>query len=408
MTEAAAFRPLAGLRVVDLGQGVAGPYCGQLLGDHGAEVVKVEPPRGDWARTMGTSGVDGQGGVFVSVNRNKRGICLDLRHAEAVSLLRQLISRADVVVDSFRPGVMERLGLGAKVLRAQNPGLVYCAITGFGPTGPNAELPAGDSTMQAYGGLMSIVGERDGEALRVGNVVSDMLAGTNAFSGVLLALLSRAADARGRDVHVSLLDSIVAFQAPPLTEFLMTGKVPERLGNSHPLIAPSGAARASDGAFIFTVFDHQWVRFCEGLGRTALATDPRFATSGARQVHRDALSAELAPLFASREKAQWIEALRAMDVLCAPINSYPELIGDAQVRHNGLIASTSDAGGQDYPMLRNPVRLQDSQTAMAAPPRLGEHTRELLGELCGCPAPLIDDLLARGVALAMHKETEHA
>lgn len=399
--------PLHGIRVLDFGQGVAGPYCGQLLADQGAEVVKVEPLRGDWSRTMGDPGAKGQSGVFVSVNRGKRGISLDLRQPEALEIVRGLAAHADVVLESFRPGVMDRLGLGAAELRRANPALVYCSVTGFGPDGPNVDLPAGDSTMQAYGGLMSIIGERDGQPLRVGNVVSDMLAGMNAFSGVLLALLQRRAGAPGTDVHVSLLDSIVAFQAPPLSEYLMTGKLPERLGNDHPLIAPSGAMRTSDGAICFTVFDHQWPAFCEGLGLSELAVDARFASSGERQRHRDALRAVLEPVFAAATRTQWLARLRTMDVLCAPINDYRDLVADPQVRHNALFGRIDGTDG-GYPAIRNPVRLGSSgAVAPSAPPRLGEHTRDILERSCGIAPARIAELLARKVVLAA-KEPEHA
>ena len=278
--------PLAGVRVLDFGQGVAGPYAGQLLADQGADVIKVEPPRGDWAREMGVRDANGLSGTFASVNRNKRGLCLDMRLAEGKDLARRLALKADVVIESFRPGVMDRLGLGYEALKKDSPRLIYCAVTGFGEDGPNVDLPAGDSTMQAYGALMSIVGERDGAPLRVGNVVSDMLAGMNAYSAVLLALLQRGNSAPGTRIGVSLLDSLVAFQAPPLTEFLLTGQLPKRQGNAHPLIAPSGAVKTKDGHIVFTVLDHQWTGFCAGLGLAALATDPRFATSTDRQKNR--------------------------------------------------------------------------------------------------------------------------
>lgn len=390
--------PLEGLRVLDFGQGVAGPYAGQLLGDNGADVIKVEPPRGDWARTMGAQDGTGLSGTFVAVNRNKRGLCLDLRKPEAVDIARRLALRADVLVESFRPGVMDRLGLGYDALRAANAKLVYCAVSGFGETGPNAELPAGDSIMQAYGGLMSIIGERDGGPLRVGNVVSDMLAGTNAFSGVLLALLARNAKGEGGRVSVSLLDSLVAFQAPPLTEFLLTGVAPRRLGNEHPLIAPSGSVRTLDGQINFTVFDHQWRAFCEGLGLSALAADPRYTGTGERQKNRDALNHELAAVFATRTSAEWIQKLRALDVLCAPINDYPALVGDAQVRHNALVASATDAAGRNIPLIRNPVSIDHRPPRLAPPPRLGEHTAAILqGELAMDNAT-VSRLLAAGAA----------
>lgn len=392
--------PLFGVRVLDFGQGVAGPYCGQLLADQGAEVIKVEPARGDWSRSMGVAGEHGQSGVFVSVNRGKRGIALDLRQPEAVRLVRRIATTCQVVLESFRPGVMDRLGLGAADLRKDNPQLIYCSVTGFGPDGPNAELPAGDSTMQAYGGLMSIVGERDGGPLRVGNVVSDMLAGTNAFSGVLLALLGRREGEAGRDVHVSLLDSIVAFQAPPLTEYLMTSRLPQRLGNDHPLISPSGSIATSDGLISFTVFDHQWPAFCVSLGIEHVAQDPRFATSTSRQHRRDELRAVLAPIFASDTRDSWLARLREMDVLCAPINDYAQLVQDPQVVHNRLIGE-SHSGERRYPSIRNAVRLSgQGDIAFSAPPRLGEHTRQVLEGLVGLSSGEVDELVSRRVAFA--------
>lgn len=390
---------LAGLRVLDFGQGVAGPYCAQLLGDHGADVIKIEPPRGDWSRTMGAQTESRMSGTFISVNRNKRGLCLDLKMREAVSVAKALALKADVIVESFRPEVMDRLGLGYEELRRHNPKLIYCAITGFGESGPNAGLPAGDSTMQAYGGLMSIVGERDGDPLRIGNVVSDMLTGTNAFSSVLLALVGRTSTGEGRRVGVSLLDSIVAFQAPPLTEYLLTRTPPQRVGNEHPLIAPSGSARTKNGMIMFTVFDHHWVRFCAEMGIPELAVDPRFCDSGARQCNRDELRNRLAPIFATCTSEKWLERLRAMDILCAPINAYPDLIQDPQVLHNNLIQFMSGQGGVALPGIRNPVRVAGETEHMRAPPLVGQHTQEILKSELGYDERRIEHLVETGVAV---------
>ena len=403
-------RTLEGIRVLDFGQGVAGPYCAQLLGDHGADVVKIEPPRGDWSRTMGAQDGTGLTGTFVAVNRNKRGVCLDLSRPEGIEAARGLALQADVIVESFRPGVMDRLGLGREALRREKRDLVYCSVTGFGESGPNAAMPAGDSIMQAYGGLMSIIGERDGDPLRVGNVVSDMIAGANAFSGVLLALLGRARSAPGAsdDVRVSLLDSIVAFQGPPLTEYLLTGREPRRLGNEHPLIAPSGAARTADGQINYTVFDHQWRAFCAGLGLERLADDPRFAGTGGRQTNRDALNAELHAVFRTRTSAEWLEKLRAIDVLCAPIHEYPALVRDPQVRHNAIVGSVAAADGRELPVLRNPVRVGEAPGPCSAPPRLGEHTREVLSRELGYAPDRIDALLASRAAIALEPQSQAA
>lgn len=392
--------PLRGLRVLDFGQGVAGPYCAQLLGDHGADVIKVEPPRGDWCRTLGVQAAPGMTGAYISVNRNKRGLCLDLKHAEAVEIARTLALKADIVLESFRPGVMNRLGLGYEALRREGPGLIYCDVTGFGPSGPNVDLPATDSTMQAYGGLMSINGERDGDPLRVGNVVSDMLAGANAFGGVLLALLSRGASGIGRRVSVSLLDSIVAFQAPTISEYLLTGKTPRRLGNQHPLSAAAGVYRTSDGAISFTVMDRKWEKFCTGLALDELARDRRFSSSDARQANRDALRAILLPILLAKTTAEWLAILRDLDLQCAAINDYPALIEDPQVMHNGLIQSIAGGAEPDIPTLRTPVRLEGEPPRLARPPRKGEHTVEILARDLGYSPAQIDATLSGGVAIA--------
>lgn len=369
---------LSGLRVLDFGQGIAGPYCGQMLGDHGANVIKVEPPRGDWSRTMGVQDQNGMSGSFISVNRNKRGICLDFRQGDAVDIAKTLALKADIVLESFRPNVMGRLGLGYEELRRHNPRLIYCSISGFGDSGPNESLPASDSTMQAYGGLMSIVGEPGGKPLRIGNVVSDMLTGMNAFSGILLGLIARNATGEGKRIRVSLLDSIVAFQAPPLIEYLITNELPRRIGNAHPLISPSGAINTADGMIMFTVFDHHWERFCTELDLAYLASDPRFNTSEQRQRNRDVLYEALAPAFIHRTSKECIEKLRAMDVLCSPINSYHDLVHDEQVLHNRLISRLTTPDGSDVPLIRNPVRIEGAGQAWRLPPRLGEHTVEVI------------------------------
>jgi len=385
---------LKGLRVLDFGQGIAGPYAAQMLGDHGAEVLKIEPPRGDWSRTMGAQSAARASGPFLSVNRNKRGLCLDLAQPAAAAIARQLAERADVLVESFRPGVMERLGLGEAALREKNPKLVYCAVTGFGADGPNAALPASDSIIQGWGGLMSINGARDGDPLRMGNVVADMLAGMNAFAGVLLALRERDAGGPGRRVAISLLDSIVAFQAPPLTEYLLTGAMPRRMGNDHPLTSPAGAFRASDGLISLAVMDHKWPDFCAALGIEALADDSRFATGAARQENRDALRAELDPLFARHDSAHWLRVLRAADVLCGPIHDYASLRDDPQVRHNELLALDARGGA---PVVRSAVRVQGTGERYDPAPLLGEHTRVVLSSELGLDAAAIDRLIADGV-----------
>lgn len=384
---------LNGLRVLDFGQGVAGPYCAQLLGDHGADVIKIEPPHGDWSRGMGMANDDGLTGTFLAVNRNKRGMSLDLRSEESVAVALELARKSDVLVESFRPGVMERLGLGFDNLRTDNASLVYCSVSGFGSSGPNVHKSAGDSTMQAYGGLMSIIGEEDGPPLRVGNVVSDMLGGTNAFAGVLVALLARATDGQGRRVSTSLLDSMIAFQAPPLTEYLLTGVLPARAGNQHPLIAPSGAFATTDGHVTMTVLAHQWDRFCRGLGLDQLVEDPRFATSNARQAHRHELNDLIAPIFSGSTCEDALSRLHELDILCSPINDYSQLVAEEQFRHNRLVRDASDDSG--LPMVANPVKVDGDVLSCTAPPALGEHNRQVLSDDLGWDDKRIERFLKK-------------
>lgn len=378
--------PLEGVKVVDFGQGVAGPYGAMLLGDFGADVVKVEPPRGDWARTLGTRIGATESATFVAVNRNKRSIVVDFASADGVAVARELIAGADVVVQSFRPGVMARYGLDYASLAPEFPRLIYCSVSGFGATGPAAELPAGDSTMQAWGGLMSIIGDADGEPTRVGNVVSDMLAGMNAFQGVLLALMQRDRTGAGREIQVALLDSLIAFQAPAFAEYLATGRPPPRTGNNHPLMAPSGLFRTADSAVVFSVLEHQWSEFCKFFGVPEVANDPEFARNADRLANRGRLMEILRPLFAGEATAEVLRRLRACDVPCAPVNDYAAVAADSQVRLNGLLGLVSHPVLGQVPLIRNPVHLDGMEPRVGDAPLLGEHTDAVLAGLHMAPA----------------------
>jgi crotonobetainyl-CoA:carnitine CoA-transferase CaiB-like acyl-CoA transferase len=391
---------LDGLKVIDFSQGGAGPYCAQLLADFGASVVKIEPPRGDWAREMGVrSEALGMSATFAAFNRSKRGLCLDLGKPQAVEVARRLALQADVVVEAFRPGVMKRLGLGADELRAAAPRLIYCAISGFGQTGPNIDLPASDSVMQAYGGLMSLIGEADGPPFRVPNIVSDMLAGTNGFASVLLAIIRRERTGEGGVVGTSLLDSIVGFQASIVSEYLMTGKPPVRRGNSHPLIAASGVFAAADGRIAFTVLDHYWRPFCEAMDLAALCEDPRFATSSARHLHRGELQTRLSEAAGRHTVADLLERLGALGVLCAPVQDYPTLVSDPQVRHNQLLSWMPVRGGE-VPMVRSPMSIDGPAADWTPPPSIGEHSVEVLSSELGMDRRAIDELLSCRAVIA--------
>ncbi len=385
---------LHGLKVIDFSQGGAGPYCTQLLADFGADVIKIEPPRGDWAREMGVIDPQaGMSGTFMSLNRNKLGLCLDLSQPPAVDIARQLCADADVVVEAFRPGVMQRLGLSAAQLRQGHESLIYCSVSGYGQTGPNVALPASDSVMQAYGGFMSLVGDEGGEPLRVANIVSDMLTGTNAFACVLLALNRRHVTGVGGWVGTSLLDSIVGFQAPILSEYLLTGKPPVRRGNKHPLIAASGVFKARDGRVAFTVLDHYWLPFCQAMGMAQATADPRFATPQTRMAHRADVAQAMQDAVVDRSVREVLDILGPVGVLSAPVQDYPALVADPQVHHNALLSTLATDQGVRLPMVRSPMSLDGPARAWTAPPRIGEHTQHILQQRLGLDDSQVADLI---------------
>lgn len=392
--------PLQGVRVVDFGQGVAGPYCAMLLADLGARVIKVEPKRGDWGRTMGSLIAPNQSSTFLSVNRNKKGLCLDLKTPRGREIAKRLIGKSEVVVESFRPGVMQQFGLGYQELRREFPGIIYCSISGFGQTGPYIDLPAGDSTMQALGGLMSINGEPGQAPLRLGMVVSDMIAGMTAFEGVLAALLSKSQTQEGQQVTVSLLDALVAFQAPTITEYLVSGSLPKRSGNSHPLVAPSGVLETKDSYIMVTVLDQKWVAFCEAMGFADLAVDSRFSTNRSRVENKDALTEKLRPVFLEKTTDKWLEYFRRLEIPCAPINDYESLLSDPQVIENGLILSLPQNSGKNVPIVRHATGFSKMEIAYSPPPRIGEHTREILVEDLGYEVAKVSDLEEKQIVLS--------
>lgn len=390
--------PLAGRRLLDFSQGVAGPYCAMLLAELGAEVIKVEPPEGDWARTVGSQLQPGESTAHLALNRNKRSIRLDLKHDAGRRVAAQLAVRSDIVVQNFRRGVMARFGLDYPALAEANPRLVYATICGFGADGPLADAPATDSVMQAFGGLMSINGD-DGPPLRMGNMVSDMLAGSYLSQGVLAALLMLAGSGRGQEVSVSLLDALLAFQAPPVSEYLGTGQVPPRSGRNHPLLAPSGTYQVTDGFVTLVATQPLWPKFCSAIGMPQLADDPRFATNTDRLAHRQELQALVTPFFEARSKAEIALLAAEYDLVCAPINDYESLLAHEQVAANGVVRSWSHPVLGSFAGVRNPVRYGDAQPCWGAPPLLGEHTGEILSADLGYSQSQIAELVSSAAVM---------
>ncbi len=395
--------PLEGLTVADFSQGVAGPLAAMQLGDLGARVVKVEPLRGDWIRNVGRKVEHGMSPTYISMNRNKVGVSIDMKDPRGMEAVNRLVAESEVLVESFRPGVMERFGLAYETLRTAQPGLVYASVTGYGQSGPYVELPGADSIIQAMGGIMSINGEEGGGPLRFGMFMVDMITGMTANQGILAALLGKGRhghEGQGQHVQVSLLDAILAFQAPPITEYLMYGQMPERNGNVNSYVAPSGVFRTQDSFLMFTVLDHQWEKGTRALELEHIRDDPRFVTNEVRLTHRDALLVIVREKLAARTTADWLTVLRQHDILCAPIQDYEALVRDPQVLHNAILMSFPQHLFGELPMVGSPVRFGAHDLEYTPPPSVGEHTREVFeGDLGYAPAE-VDALLAAGVISA--------
>jgi formyl-CoA transferase/CoA:oxalate CoA-transferase len=390
--------PLAGTVVIDFTRVLSGPYCTMLLADMGARVIKVEQPgKGDDTRAWGPPFVHGESAYFLSINRNKESITLDLKRREAQEVLDRLLAKADVLVENFRPGTMDRMGIGYERVSTHQPRLVYCSISGFGQTGPRRDLPGYDAVVQAEGGLMSITGDADGPPYRLGVAISDIVAGIFASHGIVLALLARERTGRGQLVDVGMLDSTVALLTYQAGIFFATGTSPGRLGNRHPTIAPYETYTARDGDFVIAVGnDEQWRRFCGAVGLDGLASDPRFETNRDRVTRYDELRPLLAARLLERPRAQWLEALTAAGVPCGSVRDVGEVLGDPQLAARDMIAHLEHAAAGAIRTLGVPIKLSDTPGAVRTPPpQLGEHTDAVLRDL-GFAAEEIARLRATG------------
>lgn len=394
---------LSGLRVLDFSRVLAGPFCTMLLADLGADVIKVEhPARGDDTRAWGPpwlgEGDDAQSAYFLSVNRNKRSLTLDIKTPGGQDLARRLAAKSHVVVENFKAGQMASFGLGYDDLRAINPALVYCSITGFGQTGPYRDRPGYDYVIQAMSGLMSITGPEDGPPYKVGVAISDVFAGLFAATSILAAVRHSERTGQGQSIDVALLDAQIAALVNVASNFLVSGQTPPRFGNQHPNIVPYQTFSASDGEFVVAVGnDGQFARLCAVIGRPDLRDDPRCATNPARVEHRAWLIPLLQAVFARRPAAEWVDRLLAAGIPAGPINTIPAALGDPHVAARGLVHEIDLQAGEVLRLIGPPVRMApDAAEVRTPPPRLGEHTDEVLRDVLGLDAEAITAYRAAG------------
>ena len=374
----AAALPLAGLRVLDLSRVVAGPLCTMLLGDMGAEVIKVEDPHeGDETRGWAPF-VDGWSTYFLGINRNKKSVAVDLKSGEGRAFMTRLIESADVLVENFRPGTLERLGFGPDQARALNERLIYCSISGYGATGERRDLAGYDLVIQAESGLMDVTGFPETGPTKVGVAIADCLAGLYAAQGILLAHISRLRTGKGQFLDLSLLDAAVSVLGLPAGILAATGTGPGQLGNQHPSLAPYEPYPARDGLIVVAVANPRlWSRFCAAVGAEGFEHDPRFATNSARLEHRDALNEAIRALFADRTVASLLEALTAAGVPCGRVRTIEEVLADPHLAARRMLLDLP-AGGGTVRVPGNPIRLSDAPPLPAdPPPALGQHTAEV-------------------------------
>ena len=375
---------LDGVTVLDLTRVLSGPYCTMMLADMGARVVKVEQPgKGDDTRAWGPPFQAGESAYFLSINRNKESITLNLKHPDGRRVLDALLERADVLVENFRPGTLERMGLGYAEVARRRPGLVYCSISGFGQTGPRRREPGYDAVLQGEGGLMSITGGQDGPAYRLGVAIADIVSGMFSAYGVAAALLARHRTGRGQLVDVGMLDAVAAVLTYQAGIYFATGTAPGRLGNRHPTITPYESLETADGELVVAVGNDQlWRTFCGVLGADDLADDPRFRTNKDRVAAREMLRPMLVERLRARPAAEWLADLKAAGVPCGGVRDLEQVFTDPQVLERAMVVALDHPVAGAIRQLGVPVKLGGTPGAVRTPPpTLGQHTAAILGEL---------------------------
>ena len=401
--------PLAGITVLDLTRILAGPFCTQMLGDLGADIIKIERPgSGDDTRRFGPPFLkddDGNDTVesayFMAANRNKRSVAVDISKPEGQALIRRIAQKSHVLVENFKVGNLARYKLGYDDLKEDNPGLVYCSITGFGQTGPYAERPGYDPLIQAMGGFMSVTGEPEGVPMKAGVPIADIMAGMYATVAINAALRSREVDGKGQYIDVGMLDTQAAWLSIQAMNYLVGGEPPARLGNGHPNIVPYQVFATADGHIMLTIGnDVQFKRFCEFAGCSELADDERFATNGLRVGNRDALIEAMEPVLAARPSQEWLTELERLTIGCGPINTVDKVFADPHVQDRGMVINMPhDAvGGRDVPLVANPLRFSENPVSYRhTPPILGADTEDVLRSVLELDEAELDGLRSSGI-----------
>jgi crotonobetainyl-CoA:carnitine CoA-transferase CaiB-like acyl-CoA transferase len=396
--------PLDGIKVLDLTRVLAGPWCTQTLADLGAEVWKIEEVRaGDDTRTWTTPNIGGESTYFQCANRSKLSLAVDLKAPEGQALILKLAREADILVENFKLGALDRFGLGYEQLRQVNPALIYCSISGYGRTGPRAGEAGYDFAIQAESGIMALNGEPDGEPMKVGVAVSDIVTGMNATQAILAALIARSKSGMGQHLDISLYDSSVALLVNVASAYLATNKPPKRYGNAHATVVPYQIFKSSDGVVALAVGnDSQFRTLCEqAMGLPELAQDPRYQGAGNRALHRDTLIPALEAVFIQKPTMHWITLLQKLGVPIGQVRTVPEVFSAPETTDRGVVVEVPDPLHGSLKLIASPLRMSETPVRQpVTPPRLGEHSREVLHRVLGMDQKAIDDLVAKGVVKA--------
>ncbi len=394
-------KPLGDLTVLDLSRVLAGPYCSMMLGDLGADVIKVERPElGDDTRHWDPPSAGGEAAYYLCVNRNKRSLTVNLKEAEGREIIRELARKSDILIENYKVGTLDKMGLGYEEIKKVNPGIIYCSITGFGQNGPYKDKPGYDFMIQGMGGIMSFTGDPEGPPMKVGVAIVDITAGLFASSAILAALRHREKTGAGQYIDIALLDSVVAWLANVGSNYLISGQLPRRFGNAHPNIVPYEPFMAEDGVYIALAVgnDPQWRKFCKLAGIEELAEDPRFATNAARVNHREELIPIIREKMLDRPAEEWLKLLDENKIPCGPIKTLDKVFSDPQVLEREMVADVPHPTAESFKMAASPMKLTETPCEITRhPPLLGEHTDEVLKEMLDIDEKRIAALRASGI-----------